>query len=138
MKTVQKLELYSSITTMLAVILQLFLFIFYLPGSKDGSVSVILAYALIFLLFPSLAIFAGTYFHVNNVNSIGFPILMFFGSVFIFFYGGIVLLGLLIGSELNKAAITGMIIWLFPSFFVGCTMILAVINALSIQKNYES
>jgi hypothetical protein len=131
MKTVQKLELYFSIAVLFAALSQLLLFIFYMPKSEDSSLTLTLAYGGIFLIIPSVLIFFGSY--INNIkeNTLGLAVVIFFGGIFVCLYAGIVLAGILIGSEINRNAVIGMIIWLFPSFFVGCTMIFASINAFT-------
>jgi hypothetical protein len=130
-KTVQKLELYFSIAVLLAALSQLLLFIFYMPKSEDSSLTLTLAYGGIFLIIPSVLIFLGSYIHNIKENILGLAVLIFFGGIFVCLYVGIVLAGILIGSEINRDAVIGMIIWLFPSFFVGCTMIFASINAFT-------
>ena len=134
MKTVQKLEFYSSITVLFAAILQFLLFIFYMPHDEESSVFVLLAYACLFLFLPATTIFIGSYIQIMKKNDIGFVIVLFFGFIFVCFYAFFPLIGFLMGQQINKNAIRGTIIWLFPSFFVICTMIFASINVIKSYK----
>jgi hypothetical protein len=133
MRTSQKLELYSGISVLIIGFFQvLFLFLYELNKIEEPLIIRMLEAS--FFLFPAFSIFIGAYFHAVKKDIIGFGILLFFGFLFNCFSGGIVLIGILIGSEINKDAIIGMIFWLLPFFFVSCTMIFAFINILSSQR----
>lgn len=131
MKTAQKLELYSSISILVAASLQLLLYVFYVPSEGKNSVSIILSYAFC-LFFPSILIFVGTYIQVIEEKTIGFVIVLFFGMVFVCFFGFFVMLGFLVGQRITSGET---IIALFPSFFVICTMIFASINVVKSDKD---
>ena len=86
------------------------------------------------MMFPVIVIFAGSYLHTIEGSKAGLGLLLTFGSLFICLYGYIVLVGILIGVVINRAAIINTIIILLPSFFVGWTMIFAVINAFFLHR----
>jgi hypothetical protein len=133
-KTVQKLELYSGVAALFAAIFQLLFSTFVNESSEVQSLSIILIFAFIVLIFPVSIIFTGAYMHAVKRNNTGFGILLFFGSLFICFWGYFIFFGLLIGSA-SKFYTVSMISLILPSFFVGCTMIFAIIYKLSNQKD---
>jgi FtsH-binding integral membrane protein len=135
MKTVQKLEFYSGIGVLFAALFQIIGFVFYMPRSEESSLAIILILAFIFVGFPCIAIYIGAYLHATKRNNTGFVILLFVGSIFLCLYGYIILLSLSVGPEMNRGAIIGLIIWLIPSFFVGLTLIFAIINAFTFKSN---
>jgi FtsH-binding integral membrane protein len=137
MKTVQKLEFYSGIGVLLAAIFQIIGFVFYMPRNEESSLASILILAFIFVVFPCIAIYTCAYLHATKRNNTGFVILLFFGITFLCLYGYIILLSLSAGPEMNRGATIGLIIWLIPSFFVGLTLIFAIINAFTFQSNKD-
>jgi cation transport ATPase len=137
MKTVQKLELCFSIAVLFAIIFQLFSSIFVSENAIMEALFMILTYGVIFLIIPSITIFIGTYVHAVKGNIIGFAVLMVFGTIFLCFWGIFIFFGLLVGPP-PKYYIVSITSLMLPSFFVGCTMILAVTNVLSSRKNYVS
>ncbi len=139
MKNIQKLEFYSSVAAIFAAFFQLVFVFFFESHSKDDSIILLAIYGIAFVVFPVVVIFVGSYLHTVYENKIGLGLLLTFGSLFICLYGYIVLVGILAGVVMNKAAMINTVILLLPSFFVGCTMTFAVINALSAssKKNFS-
>jgi hypothetical protein len=132
MKTIQKLEFTFSLIALFSAIVQVLFFIFMPDRSKDDSTPLILIYSFLFVFIPIIIIIIGTYFHAFKENMIGFGVLLFICIIFICFYGFLFLVGFLTGREMKLSAtsVTWMIVWILPSFFVACTMILAIINTI--------
>jgi hypothetical protein len=132
MRTIQKLEFTFSLIALFSAIVQVLFFIFMPDRSKDDSTPLMLIYSFLFVFIPIIIIIIGTYFHAFKENIIGFGVILLFSGTFICFYGFLFLVGFLTGREmkLSASSITWMIIWILPSFFVACTMIFAIINAL--------
>jgi hypothetical protein len=128
MRTIQKLELSSSIAALLAGVLQIAFFVFTSEQSEDNSATIITIYGIIYLLFPLMIIGASTYFHAVKQSMIGFGILLVLGSVFVCFFGVLFLFGLLFGGGVKNYVIS-MLISALPSFFIFFTMLFAIINA---------
>ena len=130
MKTMQKLEIYSAIGVLVTALIQFFFFIFSLEGRSGNEFIGMLILGLLFLLYPALVIFIGTYLHTAKKSGIGFGMLLICGGIFICLYGYIFLVGLLYRTELKFSSFISLIVWIVPSFFVITTMIFALINTI--------
>jgi hypothetical protein len=129
MRTIQKYEFYSSVAAIVAAIVQIAFFVFVAERSNNEFPLLFLGFA--FVIFPTIVISICSHLHINEGSKISFVIILSLGIVFVCFYTCVVLLGVLVGVEMNIAAIFGLLAWVLPIFFVACTVIFAMMNSSS-------
>lgn len=132
MKTMQKLELYSSIAFLLIVFIGGLLSFINLENNEEIVWSLAFIISLFILLLPSMMVL-GAYLHTVKKNNTGYIILMFFGIISLCVYGYYAILSLSVGGQ-NKYYFNLIIFFVMPIFFVGCTMIFASINDVRSSK----
>lgn len=127
MKTVQKLEVFFGLATLITAVIE-----FYFEGipqikriaslNSDTSVEGEVVRAFLFLLLPATLTFLGAYTHAVRQSKIGFILLLIGGSILVLILG----IGLFSGAIFYFYGFAGGLLRVSPHFSALIAMLLAI------------